>query len=105
MHLRSSLFLMAAAGSLVPPGAGNGGSSSNANDGGDAGAPGSVPPVIEKPKDEKPSDKAADKLRAEWKGKRYADIAAHHNTLLASGHVDEAAEFHAAVVKTFKDKK
>lgn len=86
---------MNAAGSLVPPGAGNGGtppppanSTSPSKDDDDD-------------KDEKPSGK----LAKEWKGKSYEAIANHHQALLAANKHDEAAAFHAAVVKPFKDKK
>lgn len=99
MKIRSALFLMAAAGGLVPPGAGNG-----AGEVSEPILPGSgepKPKADDKTKEEKPSDA----LRQKWKGKSYAEIAAHHVSLVGSGQLDEAAEFHAAVVKTFKDKK
>lgn len=98
MKLRPALFLMNTAGSLVPSaGAGNGGN---------------PPPAAstttttkddddDKDKDDKPSKK----LAAEWKGRSYEAIANHHQSLIAANKHDEAAAFHSAVVKTFKDKK
>lgn len=93
--------MAAAAGSLVPPGAGNGGESSSAPSapGGDA------PPETKEEKKEEKSDTPNKKLQADWKGKSYAVIAAHHVSLCQAGKHDEAAHFHDAVVKTFRDKK
>lgn len=91
MKLRPALFLLAAAADLVPAGAGNG-----------ASIPTPTPPPSKEDDDD---DNSTKKLKAEWKGKSYAAIAAHHVRLCQQGHHDEADAFHTAVVKTFKDKK
>lgn len=95
MKLRPALFLMNAAGSLVPPGAGNGGTP----------PPAATAASTVKDDDDDKADKPSKKLANEWKGRSYEAIANHHQALLASHKHDEAAAFHAAVVKTFKDKK
>jgi hypothetical protein len=96
-----TLFLFAAAsdapaggGGSTPPAETQGGDNKTSGAKAGAGSDG----------DDKKNDPAK-KLREEWKGKQYADIAAHHTALVAAGKHEEAAFFHDAVVKTFRDSK
>lgn len=44
----------------------------------------------------------AKELKETWKGKDYADLAAHHTKLIQQGALDEAAFFHKHLVLTYK---